>query len=688
MKKIRIIAIIMLGSFSSVFAKDWSLPGITIVTREQRWANEAIRFSKMPYAERKAWLKTKNEEEMKRLEETNFDEFFAKQEADYVSQMRNDYLLWSYLDEQKLDSSVYDFGVNFLSRPQSYHYAKNKIIVHHTAGDTSSFTGKDSVIAYLKDIYTYHSIKRWRGDIGYNFLIDPYGNIYEGRAGGESVIGAHVSRNNTPSLGISLMGNFEIQQPTDAQIKSLTALATALSKKYKIDPLAKTDYHVAIKEYPYMKSKTNYRLAGHRDAGVTSCPGKNLYAQLSAIRNAVRSNLQNGILVKSVSELPVTTTTPKKTETVVKPTTPVTSNTSSTSSKSTTGLNTGFLYGDLSLLKKRVKNFDVYIDTIKKKYSAANKITPTNVKTNKIQSQISVDTAKQLMAGNIKVLLYELSTEYTKRTISCDNACLFTVGKKTFTANAGVITRNKTNFTLVISGAKVSVAKIIVVDQQSWAVKVDNYSRVSYAKVPRNVFSGSLSFGQDTVKNLSTSKYSMQTAIVNTLPFMSYLRGIAETNDSEYPEKIKVMQLISKWYALFYLNGKNKHPSIPVWSSYNAIDNPNSFQKYVGAGLEKTLTKVYTQFEFTKNKLVSYKGNLPILPYFNCSAGFTRSGKEKRWWTDTPYIVSRIDPVSCDTFNGHGVGLSGKWAQQLAMQWWTAEEILKYYYPGVEIQSW
>gem|GEM_PF-5093357 len=50
--------------------------------------------------------------------------------------------------------------MNFLSRPQSYHYAKNKIIVHHTAGDTSSFTGKDSVIAYLKDIYTYHSIKR------------------------------------------------------------------------------------------------------------------------------------------------------------------------------------------------------------------------------------------------------------------------------------------------------------------------------------------------------------------------------------------------------------------------------------------------------------------------------------------------------------------------------------------------
>jgi len=165
------------------------------------------------------------------------------------------------------------------------------------------------VIAYLKDIYKYHTLTKGRGDIGYNFLIDPYGNVYEGRAGGESVIGAHDSWNNTPSLGISLMGNFEIQHPTDAQIKSLIALVTALSKKYGIDPLAKTDYHIATTTYPYMKSVTNYRLAGHRDAGITSCPGQYLYAQLPDIRNAVRSNLQNGVLVSSVSVTPTTTKT-------------------------------------------------------------------------------------------------------------------------------------------------------------------------------------------------------------------------------------------------------------------------------------------------------------------------------------------------------------------------------------------
>ncbi len=298
-----------------------------------------------------------------------------------------------------------------------------------------------------------------------------------------------------------------------------------------------------------------------------------------------------------------------------------------------------------------------------------------------------MDSAKKLMAGNIKVLLYDLSTNYNKRNISCDTMCVFTIGKKTFTVATGTIQKQKSDFSLTISWVNVSVEKILVSDSMSGTVRVDNYSRVSYAKIPWNSFSGSLTFTQDTIKNLATSKFIKQSVIINTLPFMSYLRGIAETNDTEYPEKIKVMQLISKGYALFYLNGKNKHPAIPKGSLYNAIDDPNSFQKYVGAGLEQTLSKVYTQFETTKNQIISYKWYLPILPYFSCSAGFTRSGKEKRWWTDTPYIVSRIDPVSCDTFNGHGVGLSGKWAQYLALQWRTAEEILKYYYPGIAIQS-
>ena len=648
MKKLRIIAILCLsGLASSTFAADRSFPGITIITRAQRWANEAIRLSNTPYSVRKANQKAKSEAELQELAESNYDQYLTKSQEANIANMRNEYLYSNYADEQVVDTSSFLYGMNYLSWPQSYHYAKNKIIVHHTAGDTSAFTGIESAKAYLQEIYAYHTKKWW--DIWYNFIIDPYGNIYEGRAGGDSVIWAHDAWNNTPSVWISLMGNFDAQKPTDAQIKSLIALVTAVARKYHIDPLAKTEYHIATSTDPYMKSVTNYRLAGHRDAGVTSCPGKNLYAQLPDIRNAVRANLQNGILVNSVSVSPDTVNSWTKISTKTYP--------------RTTNPN---------ILKTRTNDLASTLSWIKQSYMSANKIVPATSKTTKVTSQISLATAKKLMAWDIKVLLYDLSTNYKKRTVTCDNTCLFTVGKKTFSATTWIIESQNNQYTLSISGSKVSLDKITVKDSSTWLVTISNYTRVSYAKIPWNSFHGTLVFGRELVKNLSSAKFIKQTAIVNTLPFSDYLRDIAETNDTEYPEKIRVMQLISKWYALFYITGKNKHPAIPAGATYNAIDDPNSFQKYVWAGLEKTLTKVYTQLETTKNKLVTYKGNLPILPYFSCSAGFTRSGKEKRWWTDTPYIVSRIDPVSCDTFNGHGVWLSWKWAQYLAMQWRTA----------------
>ena len=84
-----------------------------------------------------------------------------------------------------------------------------------------------------------------------------------------------------------MIGNFDLQKPTEEQIKSLVALIVALSKKYNIDPTARTQYHKVITEYPYMKSVEAGVIAGHKDAGVTSCPGKYLYALLPTIRKMV-----------------------------------------------------------------------------------------------------------------------------------------------------------------------------------------------------------------------------------------------------------------------------------------------------------------------------------------------------------------------------------------------------------------
>ena len=102
------------------------------------------------------------------------------------------------------------------------------------------------------------------------------------------------------------MGNFTTDLPTDASLKSLTTLLTALAKKYKINPKATTTYFKSSSETPYLKEYTNYTIAGHTDAGATACPGTNLYTILPEIRDQVSKNLTKISLVRS----PIIITTP------------------------------------------------------------------------------------------------------------------------------------------------------------------------------------------------------------------------------------------------------------------------------------------------------------------------------------------------------------------------------------------
>lgn len=70
---------------------------------------------------------------------------------------------------------------------------------------------------------------------------------------------------------------------------------------------------------------------------------------------------------------------------------------------------------------------------------------------------------------------------------------------------------------------------------------------------------------------------------MNRTTFNNYMKGIAETSDTENRNKQKIVLLLAKMYTLFYINGENVHPSVPAGASYQAIDNPDMFQKYVGA---------------------------------------------------------------------------------------------------------
>ncbi|MFY9585902.1 MAG: peptidoglycan recognition protein, partial [Actinomycetota bacterium] len=111
--------------------------------------------------------------------------------------------------------------------------------VHHTAG-TNSYSKSQSA-ALVRSIYKFHTSNRGWSDIGYNFLVDRYGQIFEGRYGGmtKPVIGAHVKGFNTGSTGISLMGTFTSTTPSSAMQSALKRVLAWKLDVHHVPPAAK-----------------------------------------------------------------------------------------------------------------------------------------------------------------------------------------------------------------------------------------------------------------------------------------------------------------------------------------------------------------------------------------------------------------------------------------------------------------
>lgn len=141
-----------------------------------------------------------------------------------------------------------------------------RLTVHHTMGHQTF--GEAETAAAVRGIQAFHmGPERGWADIGYHFLIDGEGRVAEGRPA--NVLGAHAAEANSGNLGISLMGNFDVAQPSDSQMDSLERLAAYLALRYDI-PVMKTGY-----------------LEGHNHHGDTTCPGRNLNARLAEIRSRV-----------------------------------------------------------------------------------------------------------------------------------------------------------------------------------------------------------------------------------------------------------------------------------------------------------------------------------------------------------------------------------------------------------------
>ncbi len=156
--------------------------------------------------------------------------------------------------------------------------------VHHTvnANDYS----RDEVPGLLRSIYAYHTQSRGWSDVGYNFLVDRFGRIWEGRYGGvdRPVVGAHTLGYNDYAFAMSAIGNFDIKEPSSAMVQAYGALFAWKLSLHGIDAQSPRQV-VGPDTFPAIN--------GHRDAGSTACPGRYLYARLDKIRELAEGAQQD-----------------------------------------------------------------------------------------------------------------------------------------------------------------------------------------------------------------------------------------------------------------------------------------------------------------------------------------------------------------------------------------------------------
>lgn len=696
---------------------------------------------------------------------------------------------------------------NSFGRPYRWplKYAKEMkiMVLHHTA----SVKNLDNPEVAIQNIYYYHSVRRGWGDIGYNYLIDPKGNIYEGRYGGNKIIAGHVYGMNRVSVGIGVLGNYDEGEIPAEVLRSILALTNTLGKRYGIDPDGRTVY----------KEKSYLNIMGHRDGGNTTCPGKFLYQKLFGTRELLASVLSGAnstlfedtesrdfIVLPPESEKTFTVQLKNKGTVTWTQASLINSNTTSIFEdlKFITSITNPLLIASLAngpiapgqtgVFSGKIKStissglflfepklsvnganpsnpaipLAVFVQGVSPSYEIITRHDPKNelVPGETAEGYIELKNLTNVTWKNSGQNPIKLVTANPRKRISpfTGSTVLGTlsqpevkpgdIGRFTFSLKAPTISKTyQEHFIPEISGIRYLEDKNLHLDftvkssENSVPIAPPSFIRIKLsfpetsAKIqgstPIILYNGNIrlrTFTSDTIIKISktlagklyvrtpTRNYILsgpvrlkntfdtgylsvlnwerkdkdfrrliearivdgKLILVNELPLEEYLAGIAEEpNDAPY-EKIKAIMVIARSYAKFYMTQAEKFPGKP----YHLDDDPKNSQKYLGYGYEKRAPNVFKAVKETAGKVVTYNGKVVKTPYFSQSDGRTRSALEAFGWTNTPYLQSVDDP-DCEGLEqrGHGVGLSGCGAKARALRGETFEQIIKYYYQGVEI---
>jgi uncharacterized protein with LGFP repeats len=189
-----------------------------------------------------------------------------------------------------------DWGADESISPEQPDYLPGEkikaVVVHHTA-ESNSYTC-DQAPAVVRGIYAYHVKKLGWKDLGYNFLVDKCGTVYEGRKGGidRPVMGAHAYGFNSETTGISVLATYTDAAPSQAAMLSVTRIAAWNLGQYGADPAGTTTLTAGANGGNYFGkawakgTQLSFpTVHAHRDNYNTQCPGDAFYAQLGTLRS-------------------------------------------------------------------------------------------------------------------------------------------------------------------------------------------------------------------------------------------------------------------------------------------------------------------------------------------------------------------------------------------------------------------
>jgi len=569
--------------------------------------------------------------------------------------------------------------------PQSYSSSIKLIVVHHTAqllkGDTRT------PLERVRALYQYHAGSLGWGDIGYNYVIDENGQIYEGRAGGDKVIGGHAYCANVGTVGVALIGNFEQEEPSLDQTRSLQWLIDDLANRYGLDLEHNTVFH----------GKSMPVVVGHRDTVSTACPGYFLYGVLDQIRrNVVTGNLTASVnfppsLDKNYADKTDDRRTLRLRALNLQPNDPTLTPIGDTAVSIRPGgqatVSLLFRAGGMAVQRR------ARIASVMRSSNRIGIWQQLDKDNQRIREEIFAP--RLLHEGEVETIRLRFQVPSEPGTYTVD------IGPVTFTLNAeGRRTRSPTGEPVSMSFSASDRVNIPTPGSRrnSSASSSPSASSVSSPLIRIRLTSRE-KLGQTCTSydftdlrlryrgDITCQMIAGKAALIDELLLEDYIAGLGEEPDTEPYEKQRAFAIAARSYAVFYLDAEHrKFPGMP----YDGDDSPATFQLYQGKYAERTNPQWVKAVASTTGQVLTKNGGIVKAAYFSSDDGRTRSPAENGWNT-FPFaevFVSKDDPWCKGLpMAGHGVGMSGCGAKAQAQEGKKAEQILEYYYAGTKVEQ-